>query len=291
MVCVPSRGAFSWVQLPRRRVHALRCPRSCRLARPSGRRCLPGPSSGRGDFQPRLRSRRFPRFSVPSQGGAGSSLGIHNLSWSRPSSGASPRRGSGLVPLGSAKHLPASHDAGFTALHPLSGSGKAVRLSYRSAGWIPCPVLGAFCFSDGPGVSPSRSAGPDSRPLRDGFAATPSPRDGELPSDVPRKGNGVGRGGTSIGVSGFGYAAGAGFPPFRWPDQLSSGRNGILRSLASRPVPRGSVPAFPYCSFAFALVLVVVSVRRVGFSVAVYRFGDFHSGRSWRCLQTYRMRR
>jgi hypothetical protein len=51
-----------------------------------------------------------------------------------------------------------------------------------------------------------------------------------------------------------------------------------LRSLASRPVPRGSVPAFPYCSFAFALVLVVVSVRRVGFSVAVYRFGDFILG-------------
>jgi hypothetical protein len=144
MVCVPSRGAFSWVQLPRRRVHALRCPRSCRLARPSGRRCLPGPSSGRSDFQLRLRSRRSPRFSVPSQGGAGSSLGIYNLPWSRPSSGASPRRGSGLVPLGSAKHLPASHDVGFTALHPLSGSGKAVRLSCRSSGWIPCPVLGAF---------------------------------------------------------------------------------------------------------------------------------------------------
>jgi hypothetical protein len=91
------------------------------------------------------------------------------------------------------------------------------------------------------------------------------PRDGELPSDVPRKGNGVGRGGIVIDASGSSLAAGAGFPPLRWPDQLSSGKVGILRSLARVPFRKVWAPR-PTLFLRFRpRVFVVGSVRRLGF--------------------------
>lgn len=174
MVCVPSRGTPSWVQVSRRRVHSRRCPRSCRLARPSGRRCLTGPSSGRCDFQLRLRSRRIPRSPVPAARRC------------RPQS-----RDSRLVLV---KAFPWFFTVPWVRARSLwicktpSCPSRCRVHSPVSSVWLResfVPVLpvfrsdslsgpGAFSFSDGTGVFPSRSAGFDSQPLRDGFAATPS---------------------------------------------------------------------------------------------------------------------
>lgn len=242
MVCVPSRGAFSWVQLPRRCDHSLRCPRSCRLARPSGRRCLPGPSSGRCHFQLRLRSRRFPRFPVPSQGGAWPQsrdlqlvlvkafLRCFTAPWVRARSIRTCKTPACLSR--SRVHSPASSVWLWESCAPVP---PVRRLDSLSGLWRPLLLRRSWCFPLA--VSRSRLPAPARWVRCDAVL-----RDGELPSDVPRKGNGVGRGGTSIGASGSGYAAGAGFPPFRWPDQLSSGMDGILRSLVRVPFRKVRAP-------------------------------------------------
>lgn len=200
-----------------------------------------------------------------------------SLPWSRPSSGASPRRWSGLVPFGSAKHLPACHDAGFTALHPLPGSGKVACLSRRfPAGflvrlWHLRLLRRSRCFP----LAVSRSRLP--APARWVRCDTVPSGDGELPSDVPRKGNGAGRGCTVIGASRSSLASGAGFPPSRWPDQLSSGLEGILLSLVLVPFRKVRAPGSTLSLRSRPLVR-----RCLGSSFRFFRhgnrFGDFITG-------------
>jgi hypothetical protein len=126
MVCVPSRGALfvgSGVPAVRFSVPSAHARGGSRGPRDVA--AFPASSSGRGNF-----SAPPP---VMAHSAAGGSLergcrspvsGFQFLALIQALLWFLTVPGPGLVPLGSAKHLPASHDAGFTALHPLSGLGK-----------------------------------------------------------------------------------------------------------------------------------------------------------------------
>jgi hypothetical protein len=265
MVCVPSRGALfvgSGVPAVRFSVPSAHARGGSRGPRDVA--AFPASSSGRGNFS------APPPVMAHSAAGGSLERGCRS-----PVSGSipGPNPGATPVPRGSGSRARSPRICKTPAclsrcrVHSPASSvwlGKALRLSDRFAGRIPCPVPGARAS---PTVLVSSSRGqPVSTP---GPCAMGSlrrrPRDGELPSDVPRKGNGVGRGGIVIDASGSSLAAGAGFPPLRWPDQLSSGKVGILRSLARVPFRKVWAPR-PTLFLRFRpRVFVVGSVRRLGF--------------------------
>lgn len=169
-------GSFSWSRGPRRCGSPLRLVHALVGSRgPRGVAAFPAVPPGCGLFS------AVPPVAAHSAAcGPLASRGCSPVSGSLPGPGSRPSRGAsrrlliGLVPLGSAKrllglsrcrvHSPAS------SVRPRESStpaGPVLRFGSLSGFW-------RACLSDGSGVLPSRSAGLDTRPLRDGFAATPS---------------------------------------------------------------------------------------------------------------------
>lgn len=222
MVCVPTRGVPLVGDVVPRRHGSLRsaCPRSCRLVLPSGLSDLPG----------RL-VRVSPSPAVPSvaahsadrgssaRGCRVSCLGIHSWPLFRAFRSGSARflfgPGSFLMDLQNTC-LPLTMPGSQPCILCLA-SGMLCTRSDRSletrAGPMPCPALAC-------GACPTALVFPlRGQPVSTtGPCATGSPRrrgprvHGELPSDVLRKvDEDLSRGCASIGVSGSGLAASAGF--------------------------------------------------------------------------------